>query len=72
MGVAQQQAEVAAVVAGAVEVAGAADFDFGAGTFSNFIFSDSQSLEGFGKLQMQCREAAARATKRDQPPRTPC
>jgi hypothetical protein len=39
--VAQQALVVVDVVGGAVvEVERAADFDFGAGTFSNFIFSD--------------------------------
>lgn len=64
--VAQQALVVVDVVGGAVvEVERAADFDFGAGTFSNFIFSDWQSLEEFGRLQMQCRAEAAPATTRD-------
>lgn len=65
-------AQQALVAAAAVEVERAADFDFGAGTFSNFIFSDSQSLEGFARLQKQFQEGEAPVMTRDQLQRRPC
>jgi hypothetical protein len=42
------------------------DFDFVAGTFLNFIFSDLQSLEEFEKLHKLCLAEEEQAMKHDQ------
>jgi len=55
----------------AVAVERAADFGF-AGTFLNFIFSGSQSLEEFGRTQKQCLVGGAREMKRDRLQRKSC
>lgn len=49
-----------------VDVAVAVDDSDFAGTFSNFIFSDLQSLEEFGRLRRQYPVTRERATRHDQ------
>jgi len=55
----------------AAEVEGAADSDF-AGTSLNFIFSDLQSLEEFGRIQKRCLVGVAQVKKRDPLRHRPC